>query len=123
MLQYPSLKVALVLSQGQSSGGAGEWISLLAPFALIFVIFFFLVIRPQQKKEKERQELLKNLKKNDKVVTAGGMMGVVVSVKEPWAVLKVDENKDIRVKVLLSTIQTLLETPGTDKPEEGGETK
>ncbi len=64
----------------------------LIPMVLIFGIFYFLIIRPEKKKQKDHQELLKNLKKNDKVITAGGIQGVVVSVDEATVVLRLDEN-------------------------------
>ncbi len=69
-----------------------NFIVQLIPMVLIFGIFYFLIIRPEKKKQKDHQELLKNLKKNDKVVTAGGIQGVVVSVDEATVVLRLDEN-------------------------------
>jgi preprotein translocase subunit YajC len=107
------------------TGGMGDWMTLLIPMAMIFVIFFLLVIRPQMKRERERQEMLKGVKKNDKVVTTGGFMGTVVSVKEPWVVLKIDENKDIRIKVLLSCVSGMASPDGKqedEKEESKGET-
>lgn len=65
------------------------------PFLLIFCIFYFLVIRPERKKQNELVLMRKNLKKNDNVVTAGGMHGTVTIVKEKTVVLRVDENVKI----------------------------
>jgi preprotein translocase subunit YajC len=114
------LSLVLLAAEGEggsgSSGGGGEWWSMLILMGMIFAIFFFLVIRPQMRKEKERQEMLKNIKKNDKVVTAGGMLGTVVSVKDRWVVLKIDENKDIRAKVLLGSVTDIVSEEG--KPED-----
>ena len=67
----------------------------LVPYALIFGVFYFLVIRPQRQKQKEHETLLKNLQKNDEVVTASGIHGVVTLVKEKTIVLKVDDNAKI----------------------------
>src|SRR5882724_10246161 len=53
----------------------------ILPFILIFVIMYFLVIRPQQKKGKEHQEMLNKLKKNDEVMTSGGIYGNVVTLE------------------------------------------
>lgn len=64
----------------------------LIPMVLIFGVFYFLIIRPEQKKQKTHQEMLKNLKKNDKVLTVGGVQGVVVSVEDTTVVLRLDEN-------------------------------
>lgn len=68
------------------------------PIILIFGIFYFLLIRPQQQKQKEHTRMLSELKKNDEVITAGGMHGVVVNVKDRSVVLKVDENVKIEVE-------------------------
>ena len=64
----------------------------LLPMVLIFGIFYFLVIRPEKKKQKDHQEMVKNLKKNDEVVTSGGIHGIVVNLKETSVVLRLDEN-------------------------------
>jgi preprotein translocase subunit YajC len=59
---------------------------------LIFVIFYFLLIRPQQKRQKEHRKMLDSLSKGDRVLTQGGMYGVVVGIDESKVVLKVAEN-------------------------------
>ena len=68
------------------------------PLILIFGIFYFLLIRPQQQKQKEHAKMISELKKNDEVITAGGMNGIVVNVKDTSVVLKVDENVKIEVE-------------------------
>lgn len=55
---------------------------LIVPYALVFAIFYFILIRPQQKQRKQHEETIQNLKKGDEVVTAGGIIGRVVHVKE-----------------------------------------
>lgn len=65
------------------------------PYILIFMIFWFLVIKPQKEKQKEHENMLKNVKKNDQVVTAGGMHGTVVLVKDKTVVVRVDDNVKI----------------------------
>ena len=67
------------------------------PLIFIFLVFYFLIIRPQQKKQKEHQKMVDNLKKNDEVVTSGGIHGVIVNVKEKTFVLRVDENARIEI--------------------------
>lgn len=64
----------------------------LVPVIFIFGIFYFLVIMPEKKRQKQHQELLKSLQKNDEVIAAGGIHGVVVNVKEKTVVLRLDEN-------------------------------
>ena len=66
--------------------------SLLFPFALVFLIFQFLVFRPEKEKRRKFKEMMDTLKKNDKVVTTGGIHGTVVLVKDKTVVVRVDEN-------------------------------
>jgi len=81
-------------AQGQGAAGSGGWFSLV-PIVLMILIFYFLLIRPQQKKEKQRLGMISNLQKGDKVITAGGMHGVVVGVKDDVVTLKVATNTNI----------------------------
>jgi len=67
------------------------------PLLFIFAVFYFLIIRPQQKKQKEHEEMIKNLKKNDEIVTAGGIHGTVVSIKDKTFVVRIDENTKVEV--------------------------
>ena len=69
----------------------------ILPFILIFIIMYFLVIRPQQKKTKQHQEMLNKLKKNDEVMTAGGIYGKVVSLADNVVTLEVAPNVRLRV--------------------------
>ena len=82
--------------QGGAQGGAQGMIASLLPLILIFVVFYFLLIRPQQKKAKEHKQMLDSIKKGDKVVTAGGIYGVVESVGNNTVVLKIAENVKVK---------------------------
>ena len=64
----------------QSAGGSLT--PLLFQFGLIFLIFYFLIIRPQQKQRKTHEEALRNLKRGDRIVTTGGIIGDVIHIKE-----------------------------------------
>ncbi len=70
----------------------GSFGSLIVTVVLMIGIFYFFLIRPQNKKQKEMEKMLAALKKGDKVVTIGGIHGVVSSVKEKTIILKVDDN-------------------------------
>ena len=97
--------LVLMSSQPQGGeGGAGSMLVSLVPIILIFVIFWLLLIRPQQKRQKEHKKLLLELKKGDKVVTNGGMFGVISSLNEEKSivVLKIAENT--KIEVLKSSI-------------------
>ena len=87
-----------------SASTSGSLISTLVPFLLIIVIFYFFLIRPQNKKQKETEKMLNSLKKGDKVITIGGIHGVISSVKENTVVLKVDG--DVKIEFNRSAIST-----------------
>lgn len=69
----------------------------LFPLALIFLIFYFILIRPQQKQQKDFKKMLDNIKKNDAVVTTGGIHGTVVNVKEKTFLVRIDENTRVEI--------------------------
>ena len=69
----------------------------IAPLILIFVVFYFLLIRPQQQARKKHMEMVANLKKNDIVVTSGGLIGKVKSVAEDEVRVELAPNVDVRV--------------------------
>ena len=67
----------------------------IIPYLLIFLIIYFIVIKPQQTKQKEQKAMLDNLKKNDQVVTAGGVHGTIALVKDKTVLVRVDDNVKI----------------------------
>ena len=81
-------------------GGAqeeGSIIPLILMLVFIFGIFYFLLIRPQRKRQKEHQQLMTELNKGDKVITAGGIYGVIESLSEDSIVIKVESGVTMRV--------------------------
>jgi len=72
--------------------------SQLVMMAMIFAIFYFLLIRPQKQKEKDHQQMLGALAKNDEVVTASGIHGTVVNVKDKTVIVRVDDNVKIEME-------------------------
>lgn len=77
-------------------------IAQFVPLILIFIVFYFLLIRPQQKKAKEHQNYLANMKKGDRVITGGGIHGVIAGLTDTVVTLEVAEN--VRIKVSRSAI-------------------
>ena len=67
------------------------------PIIFIFGIFYFLLIRPQQKKQKDHEKVIQELKKNDEVVTSGGVHGTIVNVKDSTFVLRIDDNVKVEI--------------------------
>jgi len=70
----------------------------MLPIILIFIIFYFLLIRPQQKQQADHKKMIENLKKNDEVITSGGIHGTIANVKDAVVTLKVDDNVKIDVQ-------------------------
>ena len=90
--------------------GIGQFI----PLILIFVIFYFFLIRPQQKKIKEHKNMVASLKRGDEVITSGGVVGKIEKVHDDDKIdLLISEN--VTIKVIRSTIQSLLNNPNTKK--------
>jgi len=79
-------------------GGGSNPIVSLMPVIFIFIIFYFLLIRPQKKAQEELKKMIAGLKKNDEVVTTGGMHGTIVNIKETTVTLKVDDNVKVDVE-------------------------
>lgn len=78
-------------------GGTSSTIYLIVFMVLIFAMFYFLMIRPQRKRQKEHQQMMEELRKGDKVITAGGIYGVIESVSEDSIVIKVESGTTMRL--------------------------
>ncbi|GLI54466.1 preprotein translocase subunit YajC [Thermodesulfovibrio yellowstonii] len=106
---------AYAMGPAPQGGGQGDpimsLVASLLPLVLIIVVFYFLLIRPQQKRAKEHRQMLENLKRGDKVITVGGLYGVVDSVNPNTVVLKVAEN--VKLKFSKQSIAAL--RPATDE--------
>ena len=84
----------------QGAGGPGGFdLMALAPLVLIFVVFYFLLIRPQQKRAKEHKEMLLKIRRNDKIVNNGGLIGKVAKVNDDRDELELEIAENVRVKV------------------------
>ncbi len=108
-------------AHAQAAGGAPagfDFISLM-PLVLIFVVFYFLLIRPQQKKMKAHREMIGALKRGDKVLTSGGIIGSIVKTEEDNTLI-VEIAKDVRVKVARSTISDIVAPPAAANTNEAG---
>ena len=78
------------------------------PFVLLFVLMYMMLFRGPRKQKQEHQKLVASLKKNDRVRTIGGILGVVLDVKDDEVVLKVDESTNTKIRVIPSAIATVL---------------
>lgn len=92
------------LQEATLAGGSA--LGMFVPMLAIIVIFYFFLIRPQNKKQKETEKMIAALKKGDKVITIGGIHGVVSSVKEKTIIVKVDDNAKIEFnRTAIATVQ------------------
>lgn len=82
---------------GAGAGSQAAVIANFLPIIFIFGIFYFLLIRPQQKRQREYEKMLKEIKKNDEIVTTGGIHGTILNVKDDTVTLKIDENVKIEI--------------------------
>jgi len=89
--------------------GASPLLNLM-PIILIFIVFYFLLIRPQKKTQDAHKKMIASLKKNDEVITAGGIHGTIVNVKDHTVTLKVDDN--VKVEVQKGSISTMKRKAG-----------
>ena len=99
------IQIGGVIAQAPGPQSANPVLAFL-PLILMFVIFYFLLIRPQQKRQKEHQQMLRELKKGDRIITSGGLIGTVVGLKDDEVVLRVGD-QDTKVECLKSAITTI----------------
>ena len=79
-----------------TGGGPGPLVSFL-PLILVFAVFYFLLIRPQQQKSKEQRGMIANLRRNDEIITSGGIYGRIVDLNDKVVTLEIAPNMRIRV--------------------------
>ena len=91
-------------AQSTGGGASSSWMQLL-PILLMVVIFYFLLIRPSQRKEKDRKKMIDALQKGEKVLTVGGIYGVVSAVKKEEGVVTLKIAENTKVDFAVSSIQ------------------
>ncbi len=95
----------IAMAPAQQGQGGGEIYSTLIMFGLIIGIFYLMIIRPQQKRTKEREALLSQIKKGDKVITAGGVHAKVIAVEDKTMLIEIADN--VKVKIERSSISVV----------------
>jgi len=99
--------LAYAMGQGGSGGGGqGGSLGAFIPLILMFVIFYFLLIRPQQKKAKMHKQMLAAIKKGDRVVSSGGLHGVITGIADD--VVTVEIAPKVRVKISRGSISAIM---------------
>ncbi len=103
----------------QDAAGLLGGVTQFLPLVLIFGVFYFLLIRPQQTRAKEMKAMLAALRRGDRVVTAGGILGTVQRVKEGSDEIEVDIAPNVRVTVVRDTITTVLKPVAANDVKSG----
>ncbi|MBN1254830.1 MAG: preprotein translocase subunit YajC [Deltaproteobacteria bacterium] len=98
-------EIAYAMTGTGQEGGQGG-LGFLVPFIIIIAVFYFLLIMPQQKRQKEHRQLLANLKKGDRVLTTGGLVGTIVSLTDAMVTVEIADK--VKVKVGRSYIAGLM---------------
>ncbi len=99
---YSILTVAYAMAPRAGEGGQGSGFSAFIPLILMFAIFYFLLIRPQQTKAKKHREVLDSLKRDDMVVTSGGIHGKITGITDTIVTIEIVHN--VRIKVSKANI-------------------
>lgn len=102
-----------------ATGGLSSMLIFMPLMVLMMLVFMSLTSKPQQKEQQRVKQLLENLKKNDKVVTAGGIVGSVVNVNSDaeYVTLRIDETNNTKMQVLKQSIVRILKDPATSGEE------
>lgn len=91
---------------GTEANPTGQMLQMVGMLVIFGVMFYFLLIRPQQKQRKDHENLLKNVKTGDRVLTSGGIYGIVANVKDKTLMVKIADN--VKVEVAKTAITTVL---------------
>jgi preprotein translocase subunit YajC len=98
--------LAYAMGTGGTGGGSGGGMSAFIPLILMFAIFYFLLIRPQQKKAKQQKAMLASIRKGDRIVTSGGLHGLITGVADDVVTMEIAPK--IRVKVSRGSVAGIL---------------
>ena len=96
----------LLLMSGEAAAECGSVMAAIlsfAPIVVVLIVFYFLLIRPQQKKDKEDRAMRENLEIGDEIVTIGGIVGLVVSIKEDTVVIETGSDRS-KIRILKTAV-------------------
>lgn len=94
------------------SGFGGLFSNPLVPIILVVLVFYFFVFRGQRRDRRRREDMLANVRKNDHVVTVGGLMGTVVAVRDQEITVKIDESSNTKVNLARWAVKTVIPDQG-----------
>jgi preprotein translocase subunit YajC len=103
---FASLAATLALWTGAPAPGVGGGLGMLLPILLFVPVVYMLMIRPQQKRQKQWQQMLGSIKSGDKITTAGGIRGVILSIKDDAIIIRVAPD-NLKLEVAKSAIASV----------------
>ena len=107
-------QAAAPAAQTQSTGQQAPFGSFFIPLVLMIVLFYFILIRPQQQQRKRQDKLLQTLKSGDKIVTASGIIAIVITVKDKTVSIR---SADAKMEITKSSVAEILESSASSNPQ------
>ena len=98
-----NLQFLLMSGEAAAEGSIMDTIISFAPIVVVLIVFYFMLIRPQQKKDKEDRAMRENLEIGDEIVTIGGIVGLVVSIKEDTVVIETGSDRS-KIRILKTAV-------------------
>ncbi len=119
---FESIVPVFAQGEGQNDPGWFGSFGMLFPFIAIAVLFYFMLIRPQRREQAKMKDMLEQLKKNDRVETAGGIYGTVVNVQKDsrYVTIKVDEATNAKLRIVRSSVVRVLTDEDVDDKKDAG---
>jgi preprotein translocase subunit YajC len=117
---FAMLAMAPAPPPGTEPNPTGQMLQMLGMFVILGVMFYFLLIRPQQKQRREHEQLLKNIRSGDRVLTTGGIYGIVTNVKDKSLMVKIADN--VKVELAKSAVSAVVQK-SSEGEGSGGEQK
>lgn len=105
-----SIAVATAMFAQSGQGAGPSPLVTFLPLLVMGFIFYFLVFRPQGRERRQREDMLKSVKKNDRIITVGGIIGTVTSVRDDEITIKVDESSNTKITFTRAAIQKIVTT-------------
>lgn len=99
-----------MIAQKDAAPGGGGLIGMLPMVLALGALFYFIILRPQRREQQQRKDLINAIKKNDRVVTIGGIYGVVTNVKrdDDEVTIKVDESSNTKLRITFASISRVI---------------
>src|SRR5438445_13273542 len=107
------LNALLAQAQSPAPTGPGSGFGFFVPFIFIFIIMYFVMFRPQKKRQEQQQKLIASLKTGDRVITNGGIHGLISNVKETTVIVKVADN--VKIEMENSAVTKVVKSAETDR--------